>query len=53
MEDWVTQNWLALYGALVGSIALLLNFFRFRFQVGKEKVKLSVSYKVENSTLGQ
>lgn len=42
MNNWVLENWLALYGAVVGSIALIVNFSRFVHAIGKDKVKLKV-----------
>ena len=43
MNNWVIENWLALYGAIVGTIALVINFSRFIHTIGKEKVKLRVT----------
>lgn len=43
MIDWLLINWLAFYAAVVGTIALIVNIFRFRHVVNKERVKLSVS----------
>jgi hypothetical protein len=41
--NWLSQNGLALYGALTGTAALLINFFVFRHNLNKDKVKLAVS----------
>jgi hypothetical protein len=43
MQEWLTENWLALYGSIVGTIALFLNFSRFIHAIKKDKVKLSLS----------
>ena len=43
MQEWISNNWLALYGAIVGTIALFINLFRFFHTLKKDKVKLKVS----------
>lgn len=44
MEKWLDQNLLAIYGAVVGTIALLLNFKKYRHEVSTTKVGLKVGY---------
>lgn len=44
--DWLNENYLALYGAVVGTIALCLNFGRFWMLYQKSVRKLKVSAKV-------
>ncbi len=41
---WLSENGLALYGAVTGTAALLITFFSHRHNVKKEQIKLSVSY---------
>lgn len=53
MEEWISQNWLALYGAITGTIALFISISRFVHTVNKDKVKLKFTigdhpYKEEN-----
>jgi hypothetical protein len=43
VQEWFSNNWLALYGAIVGTIALFINLFRFFHTLKKDKVKLKVS----------
>lgn len=43
MLDWITENSLALYGAVVGTVALLINFVRLRHQQQSNQTRLSVS----------
>lgn len=43
MQEWFTENWLALYGSIVGTVALFVNFSRFIHAIKKDKVKLSLS----------
>jgi hypothetical protein len=43
MEDWISKNWLALYGSIVGTIALIINLSKFIHSLKKDKVKLSLS----------
>src|SRR5690606_32525029 len=46
MEEWISEHWLALYGAIVGTLALFLNVSRFIHAVKKDSVKLKI--KVED-----
>lgn len=39
---WVTENWLALYVAVVATLAMLFSLFRFLHAINKSKVKLSL-----------
>lgn len=41
---WLNQNALALYGAITGTVALLVSFFSHRYNVKKDQIKLDVSY---------
>jgi len=43
VQEWISNNWLALYGAIVGTIALFINLFRFFHTLKKDDVKLKVS----------
>lgn len=43
MQEWISNNWLALYGSIVGTLALLINVTRFIHAVKKDKIKLLVS----------
>lgn len=43
MENIPEIDWLATYAAIVGTLALLLNFLRFKHQSTKDKVKLNFS----------
>jgi hypothetical protein len=40
---WISQNWLALYGAIVGTIALIINLSKFFHALNKDKVKLRIT----------
>jgi len=42
MQTWIAENWLALYAAIVGTIALTINFSRFIHAISKDKVKFKV-----------
>lgn len=42
MSVWISQNWLAFYGAIVGTIALVINLSKFIHAVNKDKIKLRV-----------
>ncbi|WP_224960754.1 hypothetical protein [Geomonas subterranea] len=42
MQEWLTENWLALYGSIVGTIALIVNFSKFVHAIRKDKVKLKL-----------
>lgn len=41
---WLSENGLALYGAVTGTAALLITFFSHRHNVKKDQIRLSVSY---------
>jgi hypothetical protein len=41
---WLTENVLALYGAITGTAALLISYSNYRHTVGKERIKLAVSH---------
>lgn len=43
MIEWVSENWLAFYGAVVGSLALLLNVARFVYDRKKDSIQLEIS----------
>ena len=43
MSIWISENWLALYGAVIGTVALIINLSRFFHTLGKDKVKLRVT----------
>jgi len=43
MQEWILNNWLALYGSIVGTLALVINITRFIHTIKKDKVKLSIS----------
>ena len=43
MNQWIADNWLALYGSIVGTIALFINLSRFIHTIRKDIVKLKVS----------
>lgn len=45
MLDYLHNNVLALYGALVGTVALFLNFVKLRHDVLTRNVRLKVSYR--------
>ncbi len=44
MVNWVTEHWLALYGALAGTTALILNFARYRHSIQSDRVQLSLNF---------
>jgi len=44
---WIQENILALYGAIVGTVALFLNFGRFWFMYQKNKRKLKVVSRID------
>ena len=44
MNTWLEQNWLALYGAIVGTFALFINFSKFIHGITKDKVKIYLSF---------
>jgi len=43
LSIWISENWLALYGAVIGTVALIINLSRFFHTLGKDKVKLRVT----------
>ncbi len=47
--SFVNDNLLATYGALVGSLALVLNFMRYRHAVSGTKVRLRVEIRVKKT----
>jgi len=47
--DWINNNLLALYGAIVGTIALILNFGRFLIMYQKSKRKLKVESSIHEN----
>jgi len=49
MKDWWFTNGLAAYGAVVGTIALLLNLWKFFYDRTKDAVQLSVSCTADSS----
>ena len=42
MEDWIAGNWMAIYGAIVGTVALGLSFAKFRHSIKASQVSLEV-----------
>ncbi|WP_274883012.1 hypothetical protein [Vibrio harveyi] len=45
--DFIQQNLLGLYGAIVGTIALILNFVKLRHALSGDKIKLQIG--IENN----
>lgn len=43
MLSWIIENWLALLGAVTGSVALLINYLSYRHTRNKEDISLAVS----------
>ncbi|MGD9687070.1 MAG: hypothetical protein AB7U43_08875 [Desulfobacter sp.] len=43
MLSWIFENWLALLGAVTGSVALLINYLSYRHSKNKEDISLAVS----------
>ena len=43
LMKWISSNWLALYGAIVGTIALFINFSRLIHSVQRDKVKVDIT----------
>ena len=43
MQEWIANNWLAFYGAVVGTLALGINFSKFIHAINKDKIKIRVS----------
>jgi len=41
--NWIFENWLALLGAVTGTVALLINYLSFRHAKAKEDISLAVS----------
>jgi hypothetical protein len=41
--SWLSQNWLAFYGAITGSIALVISYFTYRHNVVRDRIRLEVS----------
>ena len=48
MRRWIEQNLLATYGAVVGTVAILLNLVRFRYDRRKDNIQLRVSSKLSS-----
>ena len=44
MINWITENGLALYGAVAGTIALLISYFGHRHNIERDRIKLSVDF---------
>ncbi|MGK8438372.1 hypothetical protein ACRS3X_13695 [Ectopseudomonas hydrolytica] len=42
--NWLTDNWLACYGAITGTLALFISYLGHRHAVNKDTIKLSVSF---------
>lgn len=42
--SWLSENGLALYGAVTGTAALIIGYFGHRHNIRKDKIKLSISY---------
>ena len=53
MMDWLQQNLLAVYGAVVGTIALILNFGRFWLVLQRGKRKLRVEANISDRAQAQ
>jgi hypothetical protein len=43
--SWLSQNGLALYGAVTGSTAIAISYFSYRHNVGRDKIRLAVSHR--------
>lgn len=43
MQEWFIDNWLALFGALTGTIALLIHYLSYRHSRNKDEIDLAVS----------
>lgn len=43
MQSWFAQNWLALLGAVTGSLALLINYRSYRYNRNKDRIDLDLS----------
>lgn len=46
-SDFISQNLLASYGAVVGTVALILNFMRYRHAVSSSKTRLKLEVIVD------
>lgn len=44
MQNWIAENWLALFGAVTGTIALLIHYLSYRHTRNKDKIGLAVSW---------
>ena len=44
MQQWFLQNWLALLGAVTGTLALFVNYLSYRHNRNKDRVVLTVSF---------
>lgn len=42
--SWLSQNGLALYGAVTGFAAIAISYFAYRHNVGRDKIRLAVSH---------
>jgi hypothetical protein len=43
MQEWLTHNWLALLGALTGTVALVINYLSYRNNRNKDRIDLTLS----------
>lgn len=44
MKNWLAENWLALFGAVTGTFALLIHYLSYRHNRNKDEVDLAVSW---------
>lgn len=44
MKNWLVENWLALFGAVTGTFALLIHYLSYRHNRNKDQVNLAVSW---------
>ena len=44
MLNWITENWLALFGAITGTVALLIHFLAYQHSRKKGEINLAVSW---------
>lgn len=44
MQNWFTENWLALFGAITGTIALLIHYLSYRHNRKKDELDLAISW---------
>jgi len=42
--SWISENGLALYGAVTATVALMISFFNYRYKVKKDQIKLAISF---------